>query len=61
MHRFLRALALVLLVLCAGFAPFALLPLVVRWPSRREDAIVELAHEEDSPVSPAPHLDWRRS
>lgn len=63
MPAFLRAvarcLALVLLVIAAALAPFALAPIAVCWPSRREDAVVELAREEDAPVSPTPHLDWR--
>lgn len=60
MTRVLRALGrtvlLVLLLFAAVFLPFAI---VVRWPSRREDAIVELLRGEDAPASPAPGLEVR--
>jgi hypothetical protein len=55
-----RTLAITLFVLAAAMAPFALLPIVVRWPSRREDVIAQMVRPEDAPVSPAPHLEVRR-
>ena len=53
-----RALLAVLLLIGAAMA-VALLPIGVRWPPRRESAIVELLRAEDAPANPTPHLEWR--
>jgi hypothetical protein len=55
-----RFFAILVLVAAAMMAAFALLPVYVRWPVRREDEIVEVMRAEDAPVSPAPNLEVRR-
>lgn len=46
MRRLLRALFFVLLIVGAMSAPFVLLPIAVRWPARRESAIVEVIRKK---------------
>ena len=52
-----RALSMMVLMLAAMLGALAI---KVRWPSRREDAVVQVLRAEDAPRSPTPHLEVRR-
>ncbi len=63
MIRILRALVVrvVLVILVAVATGIAALRVVVRWPPRRENTIVELVRKEDKSESPTKNLEVRPS
>ena len=61
LRALVRALLLSMLLLAGALSGFGLLMIKPKWPSRREDGIVELLPADAAPESPAPHLEVRAS
>jgi len=61
LRAFLRALLLSMLLLAGALSGFGLLMIKPKWPSRREDSVVEILPADAAPESPAPNLEVRAS